>query len=193
MNIFRLTIKALDKSKLPLEKKLKMEKEAETMIQLFMRNKEKPRPTPNTPPKKPTYQLHEGVDFDHNDKVGRFAKAKGKINAGSTVVVEKPHCSMLLENKRQSHCHNCFKRVIAPLCCPNCQEALFCGETCRDKALKSYHKVECRILPTLYASGLSIICFLALRILSQKSVKYFEDFLKEIGGDTEIDFDQRLQ
>lgn len=163
------------------------------MIQLFIRNKEKPRPAPVAPPKKPAYQVHEAVTFDQNDKVGRFAKAKGRISVGSTVVVEKPHCAMLLENKKQSHCHHCFKRVIAPLCCPNCQEALFCGESCRDKALKTYHKVECKILPTLNGSGLSIICFLALRILSQKSVKYFEEFLKEVGDKKEIDFNQRLE
>lgn len=188
-------MKALDRSKLPMEKRLKMERECETMVQLFIRNKEKPRATGPAVAKKPKYQLHDAVIFDYDEKNGRYAKAKERINVGATVVVEKPHCSMLLEKFKQSHCHHCYKRTFAPLCCPNCQDALFCGEKCRDSALNNYHANECKILKTLNASGLSIICFLAMRILSQKSCEYFEAFLKEIGQEgekKEIDIDDRL-
>lgn len=188
-------MKALDRSKLPMERRLKMEKECETMVQLFIRNKEKPRPAPPAQPKKPKFQMHDAVTFDYDEKNGRYVKAKQRINVGATVVVEKPHCSMLLEKFKLSHCHHCYKRTMAPVGCPNCRDAVFCGEKCRDSAIHHYHRNECKILKTLNASGLSIICFLALRILSQKSVAYFEQFLVEIGGnvDKEISFEVRLE
>ena len=195
MEAFKLTIKALDKSKLPMERRLKMEKECETMIQLFIRNKEKPRaPAPaSTAARKPKFQLHEAVTFDHDEKNGRYAKAKERIQVGATVVVEKPHCSMLLEKYKMSHCHHCYKRTMAPLGCGQCQEVVFCGEKCRDAA--TYHQNECRILKNLNASGLSIICYLAMRILSQKNVQYFETFFKEIGDneEKEIPMEDRLE
>lgn len=176
-----------------------MEKECETMVQLFIRNKEQPRPAaPPAQPKK-KFQKHDGLTFDYDEKNGRYAKAKQRINVGATVVVEKPHCSMLLEKFKLSHCHHCHKRTMAPVCCPNCRDAVFCGERCRDSAIHHYHRNECRILKTLNASGLSVICGLALRILSQKSVAYFEQFLAEIeggdnaGDDKEISFEDRLE
>lgn len=189
---FKLTMKALDKSKMPMDRRLKMEKECETMVQLFIRNKEKPKPSPPAGTKKPKSQLHAALAFDFDEKNGRYAKAKDRINVGETVVVEKPHCSMLLEKFKTTHCHHCFKRTLAPLCCDNCTDALFCGEPCKDSAMKSYHKNECQILSNLNATGLSIICFLALRIWSQKSVQYFENFFKEIGDKMEIDFEERM-
>lgn len=199
MEAFKLTLKALDRSKLPLEKRLKMERECETMVQLFIRNKEQPRVTTTTAAataKKPKFQQHDALSFDHDTQNGRYAKASARINVGATIVVEKPHCSMLLAKYKQSHCHHCYKRTFAPLPCPDCQDAVFCGEPCREAALRHYHRTECKLLKTLNESGLSIICLLALRMLSQKSVEYFEAFLRETGaGDDEavqLDMDTRL-
>lgn len=197
MEAFKLTVKALDRSKLPMERQLKIGKECETMIQLFIRNKEKPKAKPTAVKKQNKSQQHDALTFDHDEQNGRYAKAKGRINVGATIVVERPHCSMLLAKYKQSHCHHCYKRTFAPLCCANCQDALFCGEPCRDAAMKHYHKTECKLLQTLNASGLSIICFLALRMLSQKSVGYFEEFLKETGAwedeSLQLPMDARLE
>lgn len=64
-------------------------------------------------------------------------------------------------------------RLVAPLPCPDCDRVAFCGKTCEKIALKSYHAIECSLLPKLYASGVSITCLIALRIITQRSLKYF--------------------
>lgn len=114
----RLTIKALDYAKMSDEKRLKMEKEAETMIQLFIRNQEKEKKIMPAP-KKPKSLLHASVGFDYNETDGRFAKAVEQIQVGETLVIEKPHCAMLLDTQKESHCHHCFKRYILIHLIPN--------------------------------------------------------------------------
>lgn len=58
--------------------------------------------------------------------------------------------------------------------CPECSAVAFCGPACASLALDSYHKFECRYLDLLIGSGMSILCFAALRVVTQQSVAYFE-------------------
>lgn len=54
--------------------------------------------------------LNNSVEFDYNPNEGRFAKAKKDIQIGEEILVENPHCVMLLEKFSQTHCQHCFKR-----------------------------------------------------------------------------------
>lgn len=54
--------------------------------------------------------LNSSVTFDYNPSEGRFARAKKDIKIGEEIVVENPHCSMLLEKYSKTHCQHCFKR-----------------------------------------------------------------------------------
>lgn len=117
--------------------------------------------------------LHKLVKIDENKIDGRFAKAENGISVGEVIVSEKPHVSALLEKYSTTHCSSCFKRSIAPLYCHNCCNAIFCSELCQTNA--SHHRFECGLLPVIWNSGSSITCHLALRIISQKNVKYFYD------------------
>lgn len=47
-------------------------------------------------------------------------------------------------------------------------------------ATNTYHKFECKILPILWRSGSSINCHMALRMISQKSMEYFENIKHEL-------------
>ena len=45
----------------------------------------------------------------------------------------------------------------------------------RKQALATYHRYECTIVDFLIASGMSIICFLAYRCITQKPLQWFLD------------------
>lgn len=54
--------------------------------------------------------LNKSVEFDYNPNEGRFAKASNDIKIGEEILVENPHCVMLLEKFSKTHCQHCFKR-----------------------------------------------------------------------------------
>ncbi|KAJ6633064.1 SET and MYND domain-containing protein 4, partial [Pseudolycoriella hygida] len=126
------------------------------------------------------FGLNNSVEFDYNPIEGRFAKARKDIKLGEEILVENPHCAMLLEKFSKSHCQQCFKRSAAPLPCKNCSNVIFCSVECRDKATSTYHRFECGILKLLWNSGSSINCHMALRIMSQKSLKYFREMQNQL-------------
>ena len=45
----------------------------------------------------------------------------------------------------------------------------------RKVALETYHRFECTVVDFLIASGMSIICFLAYRCITQKPLQFFLD------------------
>lgn len=57
---------------------------------------------------------------------------------------------------------------MAPVGCPNCSALAFCSVPCRDTALSTYHRHECRILDLLIGSGMSVLCHAALRLITQE-------------------------
>lgn len=85
---------------------------------------------------------------------------------GETVLVEPAKCSSLYPKNFGSHCNLCFSRLIAPIGCTDCASVAFCSIECRDKALSSYHKFECKFLDMLIGSGMSILCQIALKIVT---------------------------
>ena len=73
----------------------------------------------------------------------------------------------------------CDVRLEAAVPCNQCSRVAFCSVACQTVALTTHHVVECPILETLWSSGASITCLMALRMLSQRGLKYFLD-MKDI-------------
>ena len=88
------------------------------------------------------------------------------FSAGETVLVEKAKCASLYPKNFGSHCNVCFSRLIAPIACNDCASIAFCSVACKDIALNSYHKYECKYLDMLIGSGMSILCQIALKIVT---------------------------
>uniref|UniRef100_A0A0C9Q6Y6 Smyd4_0 protein n=1 Tax=Fopius arisanus TaxID=64838 RepID=A0A0C9Q6Y6_9HYME len=107
------------------------------------------------------------VDIRESPDVGKHAVASGDVRVGDTLATEVPLASCLLPDYYGTHCHHCFVRLRAPMGCPHCSTVAFCGRTCRDIALNSYHKYECKVLVLLIGSGMSILSALALRMVTQ--------------------------
>jgi hypothetical protein len=110
-----------------------------------------------------------------NPEQGRYAVATGHIATGDTVVVEPPYAACLLPEMFGTHCHNCFVRLLAPVGCSECSGVAFCSTNCRDEAMGSYHHYECHYIDLLVGSGMSILCHLALRIITQSGLQHFLD------------------
>lgn len=66
-------------------------------------------------------------------------------------------------------------RLLAPVGCPECSGVAFCSVRCRDQAISSYHCYECHYMDLLVGSGMSILCHLALRMVTQSGLQHFLD------------------
>lgn len=212
-------IHCLDESSLPNDKRVKSERDAQIMLNILKvkttqqdNNLSKLSLAVKDDKELPTI-LNDGVGFGYNESEGHYAKANGKIKVGDSIIIEKPHCAVLLEKYSKTHCQHCFLRcveklfvlkdfelfvfvslfrTIAPIVCPNCPNVIFCSEKCKEIALSSYHKTECIVLPLIWRSGSSINCHMALRIISQKPLQYFIEFKDQVAGNN-LNFDDILK
>lgn len=124
------------------------------------------------------FVINHSVGFDEDEYQGRYAKALDDIDAGVTIVEEQPHCAVLIAEKSHTNCHHCLRATIQPVACSTCAHTVFCSLKCLETATNTYHKYECKIEPTIFEYGASVNCCMALRIITQKSLKYFLDLRK---------------
>nr|CAI5856948.1 unnamed protein product [Callosobruchus analis] len=103
--------------------------------------------------------------------MGRFVVAEEHIKTGESIVSESPYAACLLPEMFGTHCHHCFNRLLAPIGCPDCSNVAFCSPACKDMALKTYHRYECKYLDLLIGSGMSILSHTALRMVTQFSLE----------------------
>ena len=70
--------------------------------------------------------------------------------------------------------------MAAPIPCYWCSRVAFCSAECRNIACQSHHKWECPIIDFLFASGMSITCYIALRMVTQNGLQFFKDKKEEL-------------
>ncbi|XP_037030405.1 SET and MYND domain-containing protein 4 [Bradysia coprophila] len=109
------------------------------------------------------------IDLTSSDGVGNYVKAKTNIKTGDVLLVEKPIVSSLLDKFFGTHCLHCKQRLVAPQGCDDCSGVAFCSVQCKKIACSTYHKYECKFMDLLIGSGMSILCFLALRLITQST------------------------
>ncbi|XP_025836273.1 histone-lysine N-methyltransferase ASHR1 [Agrilus planipennis] len=123
------------------------------------------------------------ITVDQESSKGRYMIAKEDIRTGDTLVVQAPYASCLLPDFFGSHCHHCFEKLLSPVGCKDCSSVAFCKPECRDAALNTYHKYECRFLDLIIGSGMSILSHTALRMVTQfgldKCLKIYQNRDKE--------------
>lgn len=171
---FKKTITALDDSKLTIDKRAQIEKNAIIMIKLLEKeNKTKKQSDNKCIEVTPSEFITDSIAIDSNEEEGRHAKALKDIQIGEDILRENSYVFALLQKYCKTHCQHCFKRTIIPVACPQCIDVIFCSELCQQKAINGYHKYECGILSTIWESGASLNCHLSLRIAASKDAKYF--------------------
>ncbi|XP_054002279.1 SET and MYND domain-containing protein 4-like isoform X2 [Hylaeus anthracinus] len=106
------------------------------------------------------------LEIEETARAGKRAIAAKEIGPGDTLVIEPPLAACLLPEYFGTHCHHCFSRLRNPIGCPDCSSVAFCGRACRDTALATYHRYECKILALAIGSGMSALSMLALRMVT---------------------------
>jgi len=186
---YKLALKYLDKAtKLSADKKQKTQKELLQALNFFKNAPAKLlqndpdvdlHPTPELPDIPKQNELYpvmsDAVTFKYEEARGRFAVASRDITVGDVLTVEKAIVSHMLPEYMGKNCTHCFKTMKAPLPCNTCTKVMFCSLKCREEALSTYHKYECKLIDLFLSSGMSIICYLAYRSISQKSLQWFKD------------------
>lgn len=116
MGFGRETITHLDNSKLPMEKRGKLEKDAQIMIKMLPRQIDYEQKMNLNKDEKAlsstllTTRLHKAIIFDYTETEGRFAKTNRDIKVGEEILVESAVCATLMERFAKSHCQHCFTR-----------------------------------------------------------------------------------
>ncbi|XP_031636986.1 SET and MYND domain-containing protein 4-like [Contarinia nasturtii] len=194
LKAFMETITHLDESKLPMEKRGKLEKDAQIMIKMLPKQVEYEKKMNMNCAKKnanssalSVTQLSKSVTFDYNENEGRFVKTNHEIKCGEEILVEQAICATLFEKFAKSHCQFCFARSITPLPCPNCIDVIFCSKKCRNAAIYTYHKFECGMLESIWSSGSSINCQMAMRLISQRPLSYYRSIRDQLKSDMSIE------
>ncbi|XP_037806669.1 SET and MYND domain-containing protein 4 [Lucilia sericata] len=136
--------------------------------------------------------LSPSIRFDESRQEGRFARAATDIKVGEEILIEKPFVAVLLEKFSKSHCDHCFIRTAIPVACPKCADVIYCSEKCQQRAMSSYHKYECGMLPTIWRSGASVNCHMALRIFANKPVEEFLQIADKVDAKLYIEQIQQL-
>lgn len=109
---------------------------------------------------------------------GRFIKAVETISPGQIVAIEKPHVSVVASERKLDHCEHCQISCVNMFPCPNCTQAVYCSLNCRQYG-EVYHRFECKILGTIYNSGASVNCRLALRTVTQQELAFLLEKSKD--------------
>lgn len=131
--------------------------------------------------------LHEGpsavlpnasaaVSLESSAEAGRYVVVNRDVPAGKILMAEKPYCAVLKLEVGGTHCTHCFHQLVdkAAVPCRWCSGVAFCGPRCRDLALATYHRWECKFFNLLRGSGMSLNCYLALRIITQHGLHFFK-------------------
>lgn len=84
------------------------------------------------------------------------------------------HESSLLTSPSRSLSLAIHSVPLTPYPCRNCSRVIFCSRKCERTAHSSHHALECSLIPFIWKSGLSGICYISLRILVQNGEKFFE-------------------
>ncbi|XP_046669354.1 SET and MYND domain-containing protein 4-like [Homalodisca vitripennis] len=117
--------------------------------------------------------LSAALSVRSGEKTGRYVVARQRVSSGDVLAAETPYVACLLPAKFGSHCHHCFMRLRSAVPCMECAGLAFCSPACRDAAL-SYHRYECRYVDLLIGSGMSILCHIALRTITQQEYSYWQ-------------------
>ncbi|XP_013414149.1 SET and MYND domain-containing protein 4 [Lingula anatina] len=133
------------------------------------------------------------LDVTTAPTLGRFPVATCDIQVGDTLVIEKPFASVLLKPYNVSHCHSCFKQLVAPIPCSECSTVRYCSQKCKQSGWLRFHQFECPYLDTIQQSGIGGMGHLALRVVLVAGYEFLLGFKelvqhKEVGDCCELDW-----
>ena len=85
------------------------------------------------------------VEVSWTDNLGRHVVARDAIKPGEVIAVDTAIVRILSPDKNSTNCSHCLALMVRILPCPTCCLARFCSSQCKEAALKSYHRYECKL------------------------------------------------
>lgn len=128
--------------------------------------------------------LNNALTVGYSKESGRGVYANRDIDVGETLIIEKPYTSTVLSTLKNTYCHHCCSRVIAPVPCLSCSGVLFCWDQCRTEAWKSYHMYECDVLHKVWKADIGL-GHLALKMVLKAGFEKLGSF-SETEDDKEV-------
>lgn len=98
-----------------------------------------------------------------SEDMGRHVIAKEDIKVGEVLAQEEPYLVLLQKSQFLFSCNYCLSRDLNLHPCDKCCFVLYCSETCKEKAWKEYHEIECPLMPMLIRMEFTKLELLALR------------------------------
>ncbi|XP_012233731.1 SET and MYND domain-containing protein 4 isoform X2 [Linepithema humile] len=129
--------------------------------------------------------LSNALEIRETTTAGKHAVATMEIHPGDILIVEPPLAGCLLPEFYGTHCQHCYARLRAPIGCPNCSCVAFCSRDCRDIAMATYHKYECKVLGLLIGSGMSVLSMVAFRMVTQEGLRKCLKIYEELNRSSE--------
>ncbi|CAG7827849.1 unnamed protein product [Allacma fusca] len=112
------------------------------------------------------------------EKEGRFICANQDIQPGEVILVQQAYVSCLSPEFYHKQCYLCFTPTLVPIPCRHCIWVSFCSEKCLNRSWNLYHKHECKILGVLASAGVSITCYMALRLVFQTGLEQVNKWME---------------
>lgn len=101
-------------------------------------------------PSKMIPSFSDSLSLKYNKEFGRHVVAAKDIKPGEVLAIESGFVCPAINNlKMYLACSYCLNFTWTGIPCPSCVFAIYCSETCKMKAWKEYHDIECSILPPL--------------------------------------------
>lgn len=101
-----------------MEKRGKLEKDAQIMIKMLPPQVEHEKKMKKSSREKERNLretemiISKSVEFDYNEREGRFTKVNRNVKVGEEVLEERAICATLFEKFAKSHCQYCFARYF---------------------------------------------------------------------------------
>ncbi|XP_025203139.1 SET and MYND domain-containing protein 4-like [Melanaphis sacchari] len=126
--------------------------------------------------------------------MGKGLFASKNIKPGEILIVEEPIAGVFKNNKWMFNCNYCFKRCLSAIPCSKCSQAIYCDETCLQKAYASYHNIECSLVyplkedPTVEPThDLALRCF--IQLINVMGIEYYSSMVQKY-NESNLSFDE---
>lgn len=85
----------------------------------------------------------------------------------SSIFPPRPTIDVTLFQNGHLHTRIRSESIEIAYACPNCAGVAFCSIECQKEACSTYHAFECKFMDMMIGSGMSILCFIAFRMITQ--------------------------
>ena len=85
------------------------------------------------------------VDIKWTKQYGRHVVPNDIIKPGEVIAVDTAIVGILSPEKYSTNCLHCMASLVRIIPCPTCTMVRFCSSQCQNKAMQSYHGIECKL------------------------------------------------